>query len=656
MANRYWVNGSGNWNDTSHWSTTSGGSGGASVPGSSDTALLQDDGTGTTAVTLVANVTPLHIRVEDDVTFNTANFNITCGTDGSLQADYPNNTLNLGSSTIRVRFFYLSTTTALNAGTSTIQMNGPSNYALMTIPGNHVFYNVTTYSTTYYLWLEGSSYEESASNWTFNNLTHTATHPVQKSYIEIENANLLINGTLTFNAFSQSLRGRLLVDSPYTSTINAAAVSLSNVDFEGILAIGAATPWSGAYLGNGGGNSGISFETAVNKYWIGNGGTYSDPTHWSLSSGGASGGLAPLPQDPVFFDSNSFSSASQLVDFDLKYVGNIDFTGITNNPQFDIQQGSIWFIGNIIFDANFTSTTFQDAFSQMRISGDTDTYIESNGAGVPALYIEKRLGKTFSLADDIIYLDRGDFGLIVIRTGVFDANNKNVGLQYLDYFGYNGADASLLMGSGTWDLNNGQIWFDYLDSPDTFTLNSGTSTITFDVWFDMYLYGPDPFVFYNFICTNTESGEIDNNPGAEVTFNNFTVEINPAETFPWVGFNNSLRLTTESFILHGTAAHLVEFTTYDAVSPMDVTIIDSNYFEVSYLDVHGMYAKGAIPVDASLGSVDSDLNLNWFFGNARLSQNVDLVSGDRYRLSFNLGLAPGTHVVVTQGTKPLITL
>ena len=36
MANRYWVGNGGNWDDTSHWSTSSGGSGGASVPTQDD--------------------------------------------------------------------------------------------------------------------------------------------------------------------------------------------------------------------------------------------------------------------------------------------------------------------------------------------------------------------------------------------------------------------------------------------------------------------------------------------------------------------------------------------------------------------------------------------------------------------------------------------
>lgn len=40
MADRFWVGGTGNINDTGHWSTTSGGSSGASVPTSSDNAIF----------------------------------------------------------------------------------------------------------------------------------------------------------------------------------------------------------------------------------------------------------------------------------------------------------------------------------------------------------------------------------------------------------------------------------------------------------------------------------------------------------------------------------------------------------------------------------------------------------------------------------------
>lgn len=50
MANRYFVGGSGNWNDTAHWSTTSGGSSGASAPSSNDDVFLDSNSSGTLTV------------------------------------------------------------------------------------------------------------------------------------------------------------------------------------------------------------------------------------------------------------------------------------------------------------------------------------------------------------------------------------------------------------------------------------------------------------------------------------------------------------------------------------------------------------------------------------------------------------------------------
>lgn len=43
MANRYWVNGSGNWTSTARWSTTSGGASGASVPSNADTVYIDNN-------------------------------------------------------------------------------------------------------------------------------------------------------------------------------------------------------------------------------------------------------------------------------------------------------------------------------------------------------------------------------------------------------------------------------------------------------------------------------------------------------------------------------------------------------------------------------------------------------------------------------------
>jgi hypothetical protein len=53
MASRFWVGGTGTWDnsDTTHWAASTGGAGGESVPGSSDTATF-DASSGGGTITL----------------------------------------------------------------------------------------------------------------------------------------------------------------------------------------------------------------------------------------------------------------------------------------------------------------------------------------------------------------------------------------------------------------------------------------------------------------------------------------------------------------------------------------------------------------------------------------------------------------------------
>lgn len=62
MATRYWVGGTGAWSDTSRWSTTSGGAGGASVPGSADDAVFDANSGGGTVTTGSPSVLSIDLR------------------------------------------------------------------------------------------------------------------------------------------------------------------------------------------------------------------------------------------------------------------------------------------------------------------------------------------------------------------------------------------------------------------------------------------------------------------------------------------------------------------------------------------------------------------------------------------------------------------
>jgi len=83
VADRYWIASSaGNWNDTANWSTTSGGSGGASVPGSADTAYFDGSGTGDCTVNANVNVTGINLVKAYTGTFDGGTYDFTIGTGG----------------------------------------------------------------------------------------------------------------------------------------------------------------------------------------------------------------------------------------------------------------------------------------------------------------------------------------------------------------------------------------------------------------------------------------------------------------------------------------------------------------------------------------------------------------------------------------------
>lgn len=90
-ANRYWVGGAGNWSDnTNHWSATSGGAPGASVPGIADNAIF-DAFSGLTVITTVNIDAPVTVvdldfsGVPVSFTFNNAGNDITLT--GSLNSN-----------------------------------------------------------------------------------------------------------------------------------------------------------------------------------------------------------------------------------------------------------------------------------------------------------------------------------------------------------------------------------------------------------------------------------------------------------------------------------------------------------------------------------------------------------------------------------------
>lgn len=127
MANRYWVGGTGSWNQTARWSDTSGGTGGFSIPTSSDIVYFNtNSGTGTVTINVTANCLNLNFEGYTGTLSGTSAFNIY----GDLLIDsFTNLTWNytgtlsllgtLSSQTVNLPYVLINSPIIINASVST---------------------------------------------------------------------------------------------------------------------------------------------------------------------------------------------------------------------------------------------------------------------------------------------------------------------------------------------------------------------------------------------------------------------------------------------------------------------------------------------------------------------------------------------------------
>lgn len=83
-AARYWIGGTGSWSDTSHWSLTSGGAGGASVPNSAELAVFNSSsGSGTCTVNTNVDVSGLSLGTSS-ITITNSSYTVAVGSGGGF--------------------------------------------------------------------------------------------------------------------------------------------------------------------------------------------------------------------------------------------------------------------------------------------------------------------------------------------------------------------------------------------------------------------------------------------------------------------------------------------------------------------------------------------------------------------------------------------
>src|SRR6185437_10454659 len=85
ITNKYWVSSSSsNWNKSANWSLSSGGAGGAGVPGVGDIANFDSNGLGNCSIDAAANVAGINVAALYTGTISQNNNAITVGTSNAI--------------------------------------------------------------------------------------------------------------------------------------------------------------------------------------------------------------------------------------------------------------------------------------------------------------------------------------------------------------------------------------------------------------------------------------------------------------------------------------------------------------------------------------------------------------------------------------------
>jgi putative endonuclease len=560
-ANRYWVGGgsTSDWAATgnTNWGTASGVQDNASVPTTADDVIFDGVGTGASNASAAGNITMKSINFTGYVnTFSwSLNFSVTGG----------NITFSTGMT------YTPSTSVALTTnGTVTLTTAGQRMGRILVSTGTLTL---------------GDNFTKSTSE-------------TQTFEIGTTGATLNVNGkTMSGN----STADRLLIQSSTVGTATTVTVSggtFAYADFMDInfnnggasLDLSAITGLSGDALGNGmtGGGT-LTLTASQTQYWTGNTGSWSDATQWCTSSGGcadnAGDGRTPLPQDDVVFDNGSFSGTGQ-TSTQAATVGTVTRSGRdiswsaytegqsptwTTSGTNRFTYGSLTLISGMTFTMGGYGTSF---------AGRGASTLTSAGKSFTGLIGIFMPGGSLTLQDDLSGTTVSS--TFTLNNGTFNANNKNVTFGNFNSSG--SVTRTLLMGTGTWTLNNtaaATVW--NLTTVTGLTLFATTSTIKITgTGANAQTFAGGGQTYGNLWWARTTATG-NNAVSGSNTFNDFKDDGSAAHS---IIFTNGTTQRFNSFNVSGSAGNVITInsatTATHALVMNGSGIVSSNYLNIQH--------------------------------------------------------------------------
>jgi hypothetical protein len=509
MADKYWVGGSGTWDNVSsaNWAATSGGTAGVSPPTAADNVIFDTLSNGTAyAVTIGTNANALDITIANPatgvVTFSGVSATINCygswtnasavvfSMSGSLVLysatagrTITTNAVNLGginiitnsaggwtlggsltfggilsvqAGTFNTGNYNITcavvqtigtSTRAVTLGTSTITLNNTAPWSFATTTGltfsgassTIICSNASptfaggglTYGTVNFTSTAGGTVAFSGAN-TFTTLNITSSASASRKPVVLS-ASQTVTGTLTLGA-ANAYNQRMQVQSSSIVTAQTFTVAninpLSDVDFQNIIAAGASGTWSGTRLGNGLGNTNITFPAAKTVYWnlVAGGNWYANA--WATSSGGAPATANfPLAQDTAIIEDTGLTAGNTITIDVAWWIGTFNCTrtnawtlagagGFALFKDFTITSvTTVTYSASLSFSGiGVTQTVTTNGVSLaggLFISNNTGTVVLNGNLTIPAASTTTLTTGTLDLAG------------FTLSTGIFSSTNSN---------------------------------------------------------------------------------------------------------------------------------------------------------------------------------------------------------------------------------------
>lgn len=334
-------------------------------------------------------------------TGTTVNFGSSTVTGGEGFNFGDNTTVNLDTATLIVNngnnggfsSFTVSASCTFDAGTSTVNWANGAGRPRLLLNGKSL-YNVTLDGTWSYSWFIIETAGSITNNFTVNCSSQGKTFHLNANGFVISGAINVIN-TLPGNRYFtiRSNNGNFVFAGGATQycrtlTVNTAAHSLTDVNFENIIIAGTAAPLSGTRIGVVSNVYGVTPSTPKTVYRIGTGDWFAN--QWSNTSGGSPNtDYFPLPQDTAIIDENTTAGTHSV---NSEFISKIDASARTS--ALTLSFSSAKYCGDVIFGSGITPSgggplTFtSNSVREIDTAGKTCAFsitIDSAGGGAKLL-------------------------------------------------------------------------------------------------------------------------------------------------------------------------------------------------------------------------------------------------------------------------------